>query len=66
MEGRALSNEAFVKVMYKVFLDRIADPDGVAYWQAKLEGEEAMTRVALMREFCNSKEYKDYQDTLKK
>ena len=52
--------------MYKVFLDRDADPDGLAWWQAKLEGEEALTRVALMREFCNSKEYKDYQDTLKK
>ncbi|MBR3428654.1 MAG: DUF4214 domain-containing protein, partial [Clostridia bacterium] len=66
MEARSLGNEAFVKVMYKVFLDRDADPDGLIYWQAKLEGEEVLTRVALMREFCNSKEYKDYQDTLKK
>ncbi|MBR4577829.1 MAG: DUF4214 domain-containing protein, partial [Clostridia bacterium] len=66
MEGRALSNEAFVKVMYKVFVNRDADPDGLAYWMAKLEGEEALTRVALMKEFTNSKEYKDYQDTLKK
>ena len=66
MEGRTLSNEAFVKVMYKVFVNRDADPDGLAWWMAKLEGEEALTRVELMKEFCNSKEYKEYQDTLVK
>ena len=50
----------------RFFLNRDADPDGVAYWQAKLEGEEAVTRLELMKDFTNSREYKDYQDTLKK
>jgi hypothetical protein len=38
----------------RFFLNRDAGPDGVAYWQAKLEGEEAVTRLELMKDFANS------------
>ena len=64
MEARGLDNESFVKVMYKVFLDRNADPEGLIYWLAKLEGEETMTRVELLKVFTNSKEYIDCQNMM--
>ena len=42
------------------------DVDGLACWLAKLEGESAVTRLELMRDFTNSEEYRKYQDTLMK
>ena len=42
-QARNLSNEAFVKVVYRALLGRDADPSGLATWTEKLDG--GMTRA---------------------
>ncbi len=51
-----ISNEEFVKRMYRTFLDREADPDGLAVWTSVLDNGCSYGR--LFRDFCNSAEFK--------
>ena len=53
--GRNLSDDAFVEVLYKTYFGRDSEPDGKAYWLARLaSGDE---RALLVEEFIESVEW---------
>lgn len=57
MKDKKLSNEEFVKAMYRVFLDREADAGGLANWTGYLKKgmkrEVAMYGISKSQEFAN-------------
>lgn len=57
MKAKKLSDEEFVKVMYRVFLDREADAGGLANWAGYLKNgmkrEVAMYGISKSQEFAN-------------
>ncbi|MCU1352329.1 MAG: domain protein beta Propeller [Acidimicrobiales bacterium] len=53
----SLSNQAFVKLVYKNVLDRNADANGLAFWTKKLD-DKAKTRGDVMAGFSESPEAK--------
>lgn len=50
-----LSNEAYVEVLYQVFLGRDSDASGKQYWMSKLEN--GMSRLYVMNGFSASDEF---------
>jgi len=52
----ALDNAGFVDRVYRNVLGRAADPEGLAYWKARLDG--GMTRGQMMAQFSESPEYR--------
>ncbi len=61
-KNKNLSDEDFVKKVYKVIMGREADEGGLKYWTAKLK--EGMSRDQVVNEFLNAQEFenlaKDY------
>jgi len=61
-KSKNLSDEDFVKTVYKVIMGREADQGGVDYWTQKLK--EGTSRDQVVNEFLNAKEFenlaKDY------
>lgn len=55
MNARAVPNEEFVRIAYRVMMDREADDDGLAYWVERLDG--GMSRQFVLAGFTNSDEF---------
>lgn len=49
-------DEAFIESLYKVFFDRVSDPEGKQFWLERLKGKQERQQV--MDEFICSNEYK--------
>ncbi len=56
-KAESMTNEIFVKTMYRVFFDRDADQDGLAIWTAKLT--EGYSRKYIYGGFTNSSEFRN-------
>ncbi len=54
-KNKNTSNEEYVEMLYRVFLDRQADPDGKAFWIDLLN--QGMSRDFVFRGFVESPEY---------
>ena len=54
-KDKGLSDEEFLKVLYRTFMDRESDEEGLAYWMNKLQ--KGMTRDDVVQYFYNSKEF---------
>ena len=61
-QGKNLSNEAFVKVIYRALLGRDADPSGVATWTEQLAGGK--TRAAVLQALCANAECSNFCATM--
>ena len=55
MKNRKLSNEEFVKSLYRVALNREAEKGGLQYWTDRLNVK--MTRESVIKGFVDSKEF---------
>lgn len=55
MKGKQLSDEAFIKMLYRLYLDREAEEAGLNFWKNQLKGE--MTREEVNEGFANSREF---------
>ena len=55
MNNKNLNDEAFIKVLYRLYLGREAEPAGLEFWKGKLK--EEMTREQVNEGFANSKEF---------
>ena len=55
-QRRELADEDFVRILYKTFLDREYDENGLAYWLDKLT--EGMSRDACIAGFADSAEFR--------
>ena len=56
MKARNLSNEEFIRVLYGLYLDRDADPEGLAAWAEKLNAGE--DRLDIIRGFAAAEEFR--------
>ena len=56
-EGRGLSNEDYVEILYQTFMDRSGDAVGTANWVGKLE--MGMPRELVCKGFIHSNEFTD-------
>ena len=56
MNNKNLSNDAFIRKLYLLYLDREAEPAGLQFWVDKLNG--GMTRKEANRGFASSMEFK--------
>ena len=54
--NKDLDNEAYIKVLYRTFLDREYDEEGLADWMDKLESGE-MSREEVLKGFSYSEEF---------
>ena len=55
-KGRNVGNEDLVKILYKVYMNREADPEGLKTWTEKLNG--GMSLQALLDTFAKTNEFK--------
>lgn len=55
MKNKKLDNEAFIKMLYRLYLDREAEPEGLKYWKQKMS--EGMTREQVNEGFADSLEF---------
>ncbi len=55
-KGRNLSSEEIVKILYSIYMNRNADPEGLAFWVQKLDGGETLEKI--VKEFAASGEFK--------
>ena len=55
MNNKNLNDEAFVKVLYRLYLGREAESAGLEFWKGKLK--EEMTREQVNEGFANSREF---------
>ena len=55
MKNKKLSNEAFIKMLYRLYLDREAEPEGLKYWKQKMA--EGMTQEQVNEGFADSLEF---------
>lgn len=53
--GKKTTDTSFLRMLYKVFMDREADYDGLKYWQSQLKS--GMSREEVFKAFVESKEY---------
>ena len=56
-KGKNVSNEALIRILYKVYLNREADPAGLASWTAKLDS--GMGLKDLLDTLVKTGEYKN-------
>ncbi len=57
-QNKGLNNEEYVKVLYRTFLGRECDPNGLADWVGQLDRGEK-TRDEILPGFANSQEFTD-------
>ena len=55
MNNKNLSDEAFVKTLYNLFMDREGEPTGVAFWTSYLNGGHS--REEVLQGFADSTEF---------
>jgi hypothetical protein len=55
--GEALSNEAFITLLYENILNREVDDDGLAYWLSLME--EGLSRATILEGLSESEEHKN-------
>ncbi len=55
-KGKNVGNEDLVKILYKVYMNRDADPEGLKTWTEKLEGGTELK--ALLDAFAKTSEFK--------
>ncbi len=55
MNNKNLNDEAFIKVLYRLYLGREAESAGLEFWKDKLK--EEMTREQVNEGFANSREF---------
>ncbi len=55
-KAKNISNEELVKVLYKVYMNRVADPEGLVSWTGKLDGGTELK--ALLDSFSKTSEFK--------
>lgn len=55
LSNKSLSDEEFVEVLYKIFLDRASDADGKAYWTGELK--KGTSRQQVFNGFIYSEEF---------
>ncbi len=63
-KARNLSNEEIVKILYHIYMNRDADPEGLAFWTAKLEVGTTLENV--VKGFAASDEFKAILRDMKK
>ncbi len=63
-KNRNLGSEEIVKILYKVYMNRDADPDGLANWIARLDAGASLEDI--VKEFANSDEFKRILKDMKK
>lgn len=56
-----LSNEEYIKVLYRVFMDREFDQNGLEYWTGELQ--RGYSRTDIMRRFASAPEFRRIQDS---
>lgn len=56
-KARNVSNEEFVEMLYNVFMNRLSEPTGKAYWVDLLN--QGISREYVFRGFAHSQEYTD-------
>ncbi len=61
---RKMSSEETVKILYRIYMNREADPEGLAFWMAQLA--EGMTLEEAVREFAASGEFNSILRNMKK
>lgn len=59
--NRNLSNEKFLEILYRVFFDREADPEGENFYLGEMR--KGMTKINVVECFINSKEWCDVCDS---
>ena len=62
-KNRNIGNEELVKILYRVYMNREADPEGLATWTAKLN--EGMALKDLLDTFSKTNEFKKVVNALK-
>ena len=62
-KNRNIGNEELVKILYRVYMNREADPDGLATWTSKLDGGTELKD--LLDAFAKTNEFKKVVDGLK-
>lgn len=55
--AKTAENEVFLEYLYRAFMGRESDPEGMAYWTEKLES--GVSREEIFRGFANSPEFAD-------
>ena len=55
-KGKNVSNEELVKILYRVYLNREADAEGLATWKQKLD--EGTSLQSLLDVFSKTNEFK--------
>ena len=62
-QGRQPGNEELIKVLYKVYLYRDADPEGLAAWVAQLDAGVSLEEI--VKGFAESAEFKAMEREMK-
>ena len=62
--NKSLSNEEYIKVLYRTFLGREADESGLFDWKGKLDRGEK-TRDEIVNGFADSQEFSDIMENYK-
>lgn len=55
--NKALSNEAYIAILYTTMMDRVADQEGSAFWQNYLKN--GVTRTGILRQFLLTPEFQN-------
>ena len=63
-KGRNVGNEALVKILYKVYMNRDADPEGLATWTEKLDNGTSLND--LLNTFSKTGEFKKVVNEMSK
>ena len=63
-KGKNVSNEALVKILYKVYMNRDADPEGLKTWTEKLNGGTSLSD--LLNTFSKTSEFKKVVNEMSK
>ena len=63
-KGKNISNEDLVKILYKVYMNRDADPEGLKTWTEKLDGGTELK--ALLDAFAKTSEFKKVVNEMSK
>lgn len=56
-ESKNVSDEEFVTILYRTFMDREPEPEGLAYWSGELS--DGMSRDYIIHGFTESQEFAD-------
>lgn len=56
LQAKNLSDEAYIQTLYRIFFNREAEKEGMAFWKSSLSN--GSTRKALLNAFCESNEFK--------